>query len=369
MPNKKVIFLKEYNLINDKIIYVNDKDFLGYDSSNSLAFQFRYWQMERFNISENFIVMDDDCFIGKPLKKSDFFYVENGKVVPSIIAKTFKEETKYSSNIKHNIFKLRAQKKKEQSSPFFWYSVYTTYLFIMKLLKKNLTIPHFTHNAIPCNLNDLKEIYNLVYRSKYRFSTLDSLKRHFESLQFQTFYMTYTFNKYNKKVNSISYKYIDNYRSITSNYNVSLFCINTAQLNYSKLSFKKTRIVMEYLFPKLTKYEIYNYKELPSITYDVISEMEKKINKNNKKNLKKKKQFKGIKKEPEILKKYLEMKKIEEIKKELKVLKKIHKKQLKILFIFIILVIFKLFNTKTNNNINFDAILFLYKIQYYPINF
>jgi hypothetical protein len=29
------------------------------------------------------------------------------------IAKTFKEETKYSSNIKHNIFKLRAQKKKE----------------------------------------------------------------------------------------------------------------------------------------------------------------------------------------------------------------------------------------------------------------
>ena len=84
MPNEKVLFLKEYNLINDKIIYVNDKDFLGYDSSNSYAFQFRYWQMERFNISQNFIVMDDDYFIGKRLNKSDFFYVENGKVVPSI---------------------------------------------------------------------------------------------------------------------------------------------------------------------------------------------------------------------------------------------------------------------------------------------
>ena len=64
--------------------------------------------MEYFNISKNFIVMDDDCFIGKPLKKSDFFYVENGKVVPSIIAKKFVEETKLSSKKKHNYYKLRA---------------------------------------------------------------------------------------------------------------------------------------------------------------------------------------------------------------------------------------------------------------------
>ena len=103
MPNKKVLFLKNYNLIKDKIVYVNDKDFLGYDSSNSYAFQFRYWQMERFNISQNFIVMDDDYFIGKQLNKSDFFYVENGKVVPSIIANKFSEETYHSSIRNHNI--------------------------------------------------------------------------------------------------------------------------------------------------------------------------------------------------------------------------------------------------------------------------
>ena len=322
MPNKKVLFLKENNLINDKIVYVNDKDFLGYDSSNSYAFQFRYWKMERFNISENFIVMDDDYFIGKPLKKSDFFYVENGKVVPSIISDYFLEESYDSSNMYHNKFKWRAKKmKKEQSYPFFMYSVYTTYLFIMQLLKKNLTIPYFTHNAIPCNLHDLKEIYNLVHKSKYKFSTLDSLKRHFESLQFQTFYMTYTFNKYNKKVHIISRKYIDNFGSITSNYNFSLFCINTGQTNYSKLSFQKTRIVMEYLFPEPTKYEIFNYTELPSIAYDVISEMEKEKNEN--------------------------MKKFKEMEKELKNLKKL-KKQLKLLLIFVILVLFKFFNEKNN---------------------
>ena len=358
MPNEKVLFLKEYNLIKDKIVYVNDKDFLGYDSSNSHAFQFRYWQMERFNISQNFIVMDDDYFIGKKLNKSDFFYVENGKVVPSIIANNFLEETYRSSNFYHNFFKWRVKKtRKEQNYPFFKYSVYTTYLFIMKLLKKNLTIPNFTHNAIPCNLYDLKEIFDLVNSSQHKFSTLDSLKRHVESLQFQTFYMTYTFNKYNKKVHKISAKYIDAYNSITGNFNFSLFCINTEQKDYSKLSLEKTRIIMEYLFPEPTKYEIYNYTELPSIAYEIISEMEKEINENRNKYGKK---FKEMKKEIEILKKQLkmekfeekkkleEMKKFEEMKKELEKLKK----QLKLLIMFIILVLFKFFNNGKNNYIN-----------------
>ena len=155
-----------------------------------------------------------------------------------------------------------------------------------------MTVPYFTHNAIPCNLKDLREIYYLVYRSKYKFSTLDSLKRHLESLQFQTFYMSYTFNKYNKKVHSLSYKYIDIGRSITSDYNISLFCINTGQKRYSNLSFKKARIVMENLFPEPTKYEIINYTELSL------------------------------------------------------------KKQLKLLLIFLILIIFKLLNLINLNNIN-----------------
>ena len=281
-----------------------------------------------FNISKNFIVMDDDYFFGKPLKKSDFFYVENGKVVPSIIAKTFFEETMLSSKEKHNYYKLKAKKDKEQSASFFRYSFYTTYLFIMKLLKKNLTVPYFGHNAIPCNLKDLREIYHLVYRSKYKFSTLDSLKRHLESLQFQTFYMSYTFNKYNKKVHSLSYKYIDIDRSITNDYNVSLFCINTGQKNYSNLSFKKARIVMENLFPEPTKYEIINYTELPSNAYDIISEMEIDVNANRENCMNNTRNNKKMKRELERL-----------------------KKQLKLLLFFLILIIFKLLNLIYLNNI------------------
>ena len=80
MPNKKVRYLKKYTLINEKIIYVNDKDFLGHDSSNFNAFLFRYWKMKKFNISDNFIIMDDDYFIGKKLKKQIFFMYKMEKL-------------------------------------------------------------------------------------------------------------------------------------------------------------------------------------------------------------------------------------------------------------------------------------------------
>ena len=77
MPNEKVRFLKSYEKIKDRIVYLKDKDFLGYDSANIYAFTFNLYKMEKFGISKNFIYMEDDYFIGKPLKKSDFFYYDD----------------------------------------------------------------------------------------------------------------------------------------------------------------------------------------------------------------------------------------------------------------------------------------------------
>ena len=73
MPNDNVSYFKDYDLIKDKIVYIKDKVLIGFDSSSSLAFQFRYWKMKDFGISNNFIVLDDDYFIGSPLKKVIFF--------------------------------------------------------------------------------------------------------------------------------------------------------------------------------------------------------------------------------------------------------------------------------------------------------
>ena len=63
MPNEKVRYFKEYNIIKEKIVYVKDRDLLGYESSNTNAFLFRYWKMKQFGISDNIIVMDDDYIL------------------------------------------------------------------------------------------------------------------------------------------------------------------------------------------------------------------------------------------------------------------------------------------------------------------
>ena len=112
MPNEKVRFFKNYSLINDKIIYVKDKMLLGHDSSNINAFLFTLWKMKKFGIADNFIVMDDDCFIGQKLNKSDFFQVKNGKVVPSIITSNILSLDIKSVKKTYAMYKFRALKSK-----------------------------------------------------------------------------------------------------------------------------------------------------------------------------------------------------------------------------------------------------------------
>ena len=185
MPNEKVRFFKEYNLINDKIVYVKDKDLLGYDSSNCNAFIFRYWQMKKFGISDNIILMDDDFFIRRRLEKKDFFYVKKNKVVPFITTSNFVKLEK--ENVKKNceIYKVKAKtSKEEQNEDIFQYVKFLTYKFLFDIFNgpgnNSLFIPFYTHNAIPINLNDAREIYELVYRSKYKYGTLDCLYRYYE---------------------------------------------------------------------------------------------------------------------------------------------------------------------------------------------
>ena len=274
MPNKKVRFFKDYELIKDKIVYVSDKDVLGHESSNSVSFQFSFWVMERFNISKNYILMDDDCFIGKPLKKSDLFYVENGKVVPAIVSTKFNKYSLESVINLHQYYKKRLKNK--QTTEDFYYSLYKGYIILLKMFKHDSIFPEFTHNAIPCNIDEVKEIYNIVYNSEYKYATLDSIYRHIECLQFQSFYLAYTFVKNNQKVNPVANIYIDVGGTFNADYNYSLFCINTGAHKYSNDDFMKAKIAMEYKFPEPTPYEIINYKNIPDLAFNIIYQMNKK---------------------------------------------------------------------------------------------
>ena len=270
MPNEKVRFLKNYTEISEKIVYVKDSDVLGHESANIHAFQYRIWKLREFGLSENFISMDDDYFIGQPMKKSDFFYVENKKVYPLIINSKFEVQTINTAKAECESHRKKMEKNKRvQTSNEFMYMVFRTYIFLIKYFDSPIIVPYFTHNAIPVNTNDLKEVFDLVNKSEeFAEPTLYSLKRNPQSLQYQTTLIVYSFNKYRRRVNKINYNYIDGANTIQGNYNYPLFCINTGNNNdYSNFAFMKMKVSMEYLFPIPTKYEIYNPKVLAESAY------------------------------------------------------------------------------------------------------
>ena len=105
MPNEKVRYFKPYDEIKEKIVYVKDKDLLGYESANISAFLLNLFKMEKFGLSENFIYFDDDYFVGKQLNKSHFFYYDENeeRVVPSLLNSRFYELNKDSINEKYNM--------------------------------------------------------------------------------------------------------------------------------------------------------------------------------------------------------------------------------------------------------------------------
>ena len=280
MPNEKVRYFKEYDLIKEKIVYVKDKDFLGHDSSNSHAFQYRFWKMKEYGISDNFIIMDDDYFIGKPLKKSDFFYVENNTVVPAIISMNYQVHTQRTFLKEYNNIKKKLKDSREQSSNTFMYSMYNTYYFFIDYFNGPIIVPYFTHNAIPSCVKDLKEIFDIVENSKYKNATLESIVRHIDSLQFQTSVNIYTFNKYSRKVNIVKYNYIDTENALQGNFDYPLFCINTGNnKEYQKISFPIARLVMDKLFPEPSPYEIIDYNIIPKLGFELVKRMEDDINK------------------------------------------------------------------------------------------
>ena len=276
MPNEKIRFFKDYELIKDRIVYVKDIDLIGFDSSNVYIFHYNAWNLKKFGMSENYILMDDDFFIGKPLKKTDFFCVKDGKVVPLIITNRFYSVGENRVKYKIKNFKKKMIEAPSQSHFHYDYSKEITYLLDFEIFKnKKLIVPAVTHNAIPCNMEETKELYDIVKESEYRVPTLESLFREDDALEFHALYQGYVFNKYKRKVHNLPPGYIDADLVLEKSFNYSLFCINTDSGKYSSLSRDKTKIAMEYLFPEPTPYEKIDFQLLPNVSYNVIYKSEK----------------------------------------------------------------------------------------------
>ena len=261
MPNEKVKYFKPKEEIKDKIVYVKDKDLIGFDSANSFVFQFFLWNLRKFGVSDNFILMDDDYFIGKPINKSQFFYYDEDlkKVVPCIVSDDFSEIKR--SEVLREYNKLFSKKDKiDPHTADGWYlHTYAVFKFLLEQYNQTLISGGFTHNAISLNIDDIKEVFDLI-KDKYEYANenLYSKIRNVFNLQSHTLFNTYSLNIKKRKVNSINRKFID-LRDLSKNKNldIELFVINKSGENkYVDKEYLYEKLVLNMKYREKTKYEI-----------------------------------------------------------------------------------------------------------------
>ena len=279
MPNDQVKFLKNQDEIKERIIFVKDNDLIDFDSSAINVLQFNLWKMKKFGMSENFILMDDDYFINKPIKKEEFFYEENGKILPLIITNDFYLINKKELNSKYNNYFSKFQKDKNFNSysqeEVFLFRQLSSIKFISQLFKdnkknnNNLIEGSFTHNAIPLKLSDIKEVYDIVYNNdKYRNETLFSLEKSIYSLHFQSFILNYLLNIDKRKVHRISNIVLDiqDYNKFENN--EKLFSINLSDKDYDENIFILEKIYLEKIFNISSIYELGINNKIKEVYYD-----------------------------------------------------------------------------------------------------
>ena len=263
MPNEKVKFLKPYEEIKEKFVYVKDKELIGFDSSNSVSFQFNLYKMEKFGISKNFIYMDDDYFIGKPLKKSDLFYYDRKqkKIFPYILTSFFSELDKKIRLELYNKMIKKVETFKPQGADEYLLSFLNTEKYLIEKYNKTIITTHVTHNAIPENIDDLKYMFKSIQNYKYINETLFSKTRHPLRLNSHYYNNLFQLNINNRKVNSIHFEFFEMEHININKLDAPLFCINTCGNNVpTKNQYENEKKIMIKRFPIPTKYEtIDNY--------------------------------------------------------------------------------------------------------------
>ena len=268
MPNEKVKYFKPYDEIKDKIVYVKDKDVLGYESANIYAFTFNLFRLEKFGLANNFIYMDDDFFIGKEIEKSEFFYYDEKekRVVPCLLNNIFSVINRELTLANYwSVFKTK-DTLAPQCFMAWILSLYSTQKFFVDHFKDQTLIkPTPTHNAISYNIQDLKEIYELVVNNyEYANETLNSIERHILTLQTQHFVDLFELNVKKRKVHTIPSNVIPMNLLKMVYMNVKLFAINTGgDKIYTEEEYRNQRELMQKRFPDPTPYEIVENDEKP----------------------------------------------------------------------------------------------------------
>lgn len=267
MPNKDIYFLKNSMRRKDKIVYIKDKDLLGFDSSSCTTFEDNgLWRLDKFNVSDLFIYLNDDYFIRKKLKKTDFFYYsENEKrVVPYVMV-----NTKLNTNSYQKVYdyfwenhELLNSVVKQRGKDYIFQMVNSYRLLYKVLNNTNISLPnnlgYSWHNAVPFSLMDLKEMYYLI-KDNYEyadecFNARYRMDKQLIMLALDSFYYLNKNKREKCKIKSF-YTRLDDFTRRTK-IKGDVFCINTGEKKVKKSNLYYERRFLDRIYPKKTIYEI-----------------------------------------------------------------------------------------------------------------
>ena len=258
---EKLEFLKPIEEIKNKIIYIKDKDLLGYDSDNNQAVIYNFFKLDKFGVSENFIYMENDYFIGKPLNKSHFFYYEENekKVKPCIINNFIREMNR--NEIKKNFNKYFENKENISPNSLLRMKMAlatTDNFFVDNYNSTKLIYTYFTKNAIPLNILDFKEISQELEKYKYLNQSLYSTEKNSLRIIVPHFYSLYYLNIKNRKVRSIPYLNIKFEKAQMYKLFIPLFSISIEGEELRTQNENNVIDIIKKKFPYPTDYEFEN---------------------------------------------------------------------------------------------------------------
>lgn len=212
---EKISFLNDSEQRREKIMLINYQDILGFKTSSKKTLEYNILpNLDKYNVSEYFIYIDDNCFFNRRLKKNDFFYYskKEKKVVPYVMNyknwiyhhgydyyyqyyknnKGLLEKTYNNSNDDINI---------QNSGAFMLLYEYFNRTNIHVLMKE----ADSWNTALPLCLCDLLELYSfLKEKYEYKEELFNAELSNNKQIPFDICYSFYFLNKYNRERGSIS---------------------------------------------------------------------------------------------------------------------------------------------------------------------
>ena len=270
IPNEQINFLKLSKDIKKRIVLLKEKekDILEFNFTSDNIFGFNMLKMKKFGLNKYFIFLNNSFFIDNPLNKSNFFYEENGIIVPYLISNSFYEINKEIMQKKIDNFLLNNNNTEIYFEKEFDIIKQKAILFLYEIFG-NDDISH-EHKLIkykkiyiilPIKMSEIEEIYYYIFKNSDKYMN----KSFFDLFSTSFDFNLITWNFYNSDIlQKIKTKSLKLFKfSKINNYNKRFL----NELYHKKNKFRINMNFKEEIENKTENKEIFNTNDISLINF------------------------------------------------------------------------------------------------------